>query len=378
MKIPLAWRNLTHQKRRLALSLAGIGFVVLLMFMEIGFQNGALDTEVIVYENFNADLVMLSSGRTPDYPQRFPRGRLAQARSSPAVASTTPLFMQSAATWKVPTTGDLRSIRAIGFDSRVEAIRAAGSLSQLLEQPGAVLFDRQARDVFGRPTAGAELEVGGRQVRIAGLFSMGVDLETDGNLLMDESTFFAIFGNTEAGTDPTSVDFGLIRLQPGSDAQAVLAQIREGLGEDVKVLTLDEYVASVKAYWQKSTPVGFLFQLGVMVGLLIGVIVCYQILFNDISANLMPFATLKGMGYHDRYLIKVVLQQAAILALLGFACGLVGAVALYHFLQWNTGLVMYLTVWRAVTILALTLTMCLIAGVVAVGKVLKADPADCF
>jgi putative ABC transport system permease protein len=378
MKIPLAWRTLTHNKRRLCLSLAGIGFVVLLMFMEVGFENGALDTELIVYRNFNADLVMISTARTPDYPQRFPRSRLSQANSCPAVSTVIPLYIQAAATWRVPGTGALRTIRVIGFDARTAALLVPRPVDQVLRQPGTALFDTRARDVYGRPTTGTVAEVGGRTVRIGGLFSMGIDLEADGNLLMDESTYFAVFGDASGGADPASVDFGLIQLKAGSDVQQALRQIRKDMGEDVRIMTLDDYVAFHKKYWQERTPVGFLFQMGVFVGLMIGVIVCYQILFTEISANLLPFATLKGMGYRNSYLIKVVLHQAAFLAIMGFLCGLIAAVLLYRFLEWGTGLVMLLTALRAANILILTLVMCLIAGVMAVGKVIKADPADCF
>lgn len=376
MKIPLAWRILTHNRRRLALSLAGVGFVVLLMFMEIGFNNGALDTQLIFYQQFNADLVMVSSGRTPDYPQHFPRERLYQALSCPAVKTVTPLYVHSAAVWVVPGTSEVRLIRVIGFDSRTEALRDFQSVNPALRQPGTALFDNRSRDVYGSSSPGTVVEVAGRTVQIIGQFSLGSDLETDGNLLVDQSTYFAIFGTSEDA--PNSVDYGLIQLQPGSDVAQALADIRKAVGEDVRLLPRNKYITSVKEYWQESTPMGFLFQMGVVVGMMIGVIVCYQILFTEISANLMPFATLKGMGYHNGYLVKVVLQQATFLALLGFVSGLLGAFVLYRFLEWSTGLVMYLTVLRAASILVLTQIMCLTAGIMALGKVIRADPADCF
>jgi putative ABC transport system permease protein len=375
MKIPLAWRTLTHNKRRLGLSLAGIGFVVLLMFMEVGFNHGALDTQIILYQKFNADLVMTSAARTPDYPQRFPRARLYQACSCPAVKSVIPLYIRSAATWVDPDTGAVHPIRVIGFDARTEALSDYQLPNPALRKPGTALFDIRSRDVYGRSAPGTIVPIGGRSVQLVGQFTLGSDLETDGNLLVDESTYFAIFGPED---DPASVDFGLIQLAPGSDTTQALADIRKVMGEGVRILPRNDFAASVKQYWQEYTPTGFLFQVGVFVGLIIGVIVCYQILFTEISANLMPFAVLKGMGYRNRFLIKVVLQQAAFLAIMGFLCGLLGAMLLYRFLEWGTGLVMLLPVLRAANILILTLAMCLIAGAMAIGKVIKADPADCF
>jgi putative ABC transport system permease protein len=114
------------------------------------------------------------------------------------------------------------------------------------------------------------------------------------------------------------------------------------------------------------------------VGFLIGMIVCYQILFTDISSNLLPFATLKAMGYRSGYLVKVVLEQATYLALLGFVLGLTGAWFLYWTMESQTGLTMALTPLRAATILMLTLVMCLVAGLMALYRVIRIDPADCF
>ena len=91
MKIPLAWRNLTHNKRRLCLSLAGIGFVVLLMFMEVGFENAA-SIPSSSFRNFNADLEMIRTAH-PDY-LRFPRRSAARPappqRCDPLISSPRP------------------------------------------------------------------------------------------------------------------------------------------------------------------------------------------------------------------------------------------------------------------------------------------------
>lgn len=376
MRIPLAWRNLMRHKRRLALSLLGISFVVLLMFMEIGFLNGTLDSELATYRNFNADLVMFNSARRVDYDSRFARGRLYAARSCPAVDSVLPFYVRNMS-WKIADTGELRGMRVFGFDSRDQALRAVSLEQQRpLWRTGTLLFDAKSRDVYGRTSPGTVVQMDGRSLEIVGHFELGVDLETDGNVVMDVETYFATYDSDSES--PTSVDFGLIRLRPGSDVPAALAQIRASMEDDVTVLTREELAESVKRYWTENTGIAFLFNLGVFLGLVIGVIVCYQILFTDISVNLKPFATLKGMGYHNTYLIKVVLQQAALLGLMGFGFGLAGALVLYRYLQWNTGLVMNLTPERAGSILLLTLAMCLLAGLFAVRKVIQADPADCF
>lgn len=380
MAVPIAWRNLTHNLRRLLLALAGIGFVVLLMFMEMGFSNGCFDTATHGYTLFNADLVIVNRISTPASPQRFLRERLYLARRSPAVTDVIAMYVQVGALWKIPAEMGLRRVRVFGYDARQRPFRPAEFAPRDdLRQPGAVLFDSRSRALLGKPAPGAVTELNGRTVHVVGLAPMGADLDTDGNLFLDQSTFFAIFGETARGRlTPLNVDFGLVQLRAGIDPSQAVEELRNLLPEDVRVLTLSDYCDDVQSYWSRNTAVGFLFNMGVVVGFVIGMIVCYQILFTDISSNLLPFATLKAMGYRTNYLVKVVLEQAAFLALLGFALGLIGASFLYWVMESQTGLTMALTPLRIGTILLLTLAMCLIAGLMALYKVIRIDPADCF
>jgi putative ABC transport system permease protein len=377
MTTPIAWRNLTHNLRRLMLSLAGIGFVVLLMFMEMGFSNGCFDTAAHSYTLFDADLVIINRISTPASSQRFMRERLYLARRSPAVADVIPMYVYVGALWKIPGDAGLRRVRVFGYDTRQRPFWPSEFAPRDdLRQPGAALFDSRSRALLGKPVPGTVTELNGRRIRIVGLAPMGADLDTDGNLFLDQSTFFAIFG--KSGLIPRNVDYGLIRLRAGVDPEQAVEELRKLLPDDVRVLTLSDYCDDVKMYWSRNTAVGFLFNMGVVVGFLIGMIVCYQILFTDISNNLLPFATLKAMGYRTGFLIKLVMEQATFLALLGFVLGLIGARFLYWVMESQTGLSMALTPYRIVTILLLTLVMCLVAGLMALYRVIRIDPADCF
>jgi putative ABC transport system permease protein len=110
----------------------------------------------------------------------------------------------------------------------------------------------------------------------------------------------------------------------------------------------------------------------------VGVIICYQILFTDVVDHLPQFATLKAIGYHGGFLVRVVLGESLCLALLGFVPGLGLSAVLYAMVDALTGLPMVLTVWRGGLVLALTVAMCLLSGLIAVRKVVAADPADVF
>ena len=96
------------------------------------------------------------------------------------------------------------------------------------------------------------------------------------------------------------------------------------------------------------------------------------------SLRLPEFATLKAMGYSDRYLAGVVLKQALLLAVVGFIPGVLLSGLMYLILGLVTGLPLLMTPPRAGTVLLLTILMCSASGVLTVRKLRSADPADLF
>src|SRR4029079_18572085 len=101
-RTPLAWRQLSHEKLRLMAAVAGITFAVILMLMQLGLSAALFDAAGIVYNHFNADLVIVS----PQFEyvtitKSFPRERLYQARAIEGVARVAPVYVSMGA-WKNP------------------------------------------------------------------------------------------------------------------------------------------------------------------------------------------------------------------------------------------------------------------------------------
>jgi putative ABC transport system permease protein len=118
--------------------------------------------------------------------------------------------------------------------------------------------------------------------------------------------------------------------------------------------------------------------MGAVMGFVVGVIICYQIIYSDIADHMAEFATLKAMGYSNTYFVRVVIQQALYLSILGFIPGVLISLGLYYVLAETTGLLMILNFRRALLVLVLTMTMCVVSGLLAMRKLVAADPAELF
>jgi putative ABC transport system permease protein len=147
---------------------------------------------------------------------------------------------------------------------------------------------------------------------------------------------------------------------------------------DVRILTRDEFVQHEVEYWSNSTPIGYVFGLGVAMGLAVGVIVVYQILFSDVQDHLKEYATLKAMGYSNLFLSRVVLNEAIMLAVIGFVPGILLSLLVYTQATEATNLPVEMTVERAVLVMVLTVAMCAGSGLLALRKLRSADPAEVF
>lgn len=378
----LAGQQLWREKGRLLVALAGTAFAVLLMFMQIGFMDALFRSAVALHRDLDAQIVMVH----PDYnllgyPTVFPRRRLLQARGFPGVTEVSAVYT-SLARWKNPWTGRTRDLFLLGIDPSSDLVRVPGVNRQreLLRRPNLVLFDALSRPEFGpvsRAIASGEnvvTEVSGRRVTVGGVFELGTTIGIDATLITSDLNFRRIVPQRAAG----AIGIGLVRLADGVDAEAVRGRMASALPDDVRVMTRREFIDQELSFWRTRTPIGFVFTFGVAMGVVVGAIIVYQILFADITDHLPEYATLAAMGYSSAYLAKVVLVEATLLGLLGYAPGLGIAAWLYRLAGQATRLPMVLTCDRALLVVGLTLLMCWGSGLIALRRLSRARPADAF
>src|SRR6516225_2261332 len=325
-RIPLAWLQLTRETRRFLAALAGISFAVVLMLMQLGFEDALLSSVILFHTHLVGDLVLIN----PQYqniisPKSFTERRIYQALGVAGVESVEPVYVMEAP-FKNPFNGTERNIFVIGFNPHSALLTAPGVAENLekIRIEGQILFDSIRRPEFG-PVAElfAEkgpvgVEVNGRHADIVGLLQLGTSFGVDGNLVMSDETFLRLARTRDRGI----INIGVINLKPGADPERVRKEIARILPPDVRVLSHAEFADLEMRFWVNNTPIGFVFQLGVLMGVFVGCIIVYQILYSDVTDHLPEYATLKAMGYPDRFLFKLVMQESMILSVFGFVPGI--------------------------------------------------------
>lgn len=381
-KIPLAWLQLKRERTRLAVALAGIAFADILMFMQLGFQDSLYFSNVRLHSSLNADIVILNYQSNALLTMKnFSERRLYKALDLPAVQSVNPLYIDYT-TWKNPVTGRPRNILVIGINPENNPLNLPGVQENLdkIKQPDIVLYDRSSRKEYGPIVAEFEqgkpviTEVRRRRIKVGGLFTLGTSFGADGNLITSDLNLLRIFPHRQLGL----IDIGLIRLKPGADTQVTAENLKKYLFRDVKVFTKQEFIDFERNFWASSTAIGFIFTLGTIMGFIVGTVIVYQILYTEVADHLAEYATLKAIGYTHNYLLIVILQEAFILAFLGYLPGLAITIFLYDQAQKATLLPIFMSLDRIAMVLILTIIMCFISGIIAVRKLRSADPADIF
>ena len=381
-KIPLSWLQLTREKTRLAVALAGIAFADILMFMQLGFRDALYYSNVRFHSSLQGDIVLINSQSSAVLAMRsFSQRRLYKALDLPAVQSVHPIYLDYTV-WKNPVTGRPRSILIFGMNPENNLVNLPGVQENLdkLKLPDVVLFDRSSRVEYGPIAANYEegktviAEVRRRRIKVGGLFTLGASFGADGNLITSDINFLRIFNNRQPGL----IDIGLIRLKPGADVKVVVQELQNYLPNEVNVLTKQEFIDFERNYWANSTAIGFIFTLGTVMGFIVGTVIVYQILYTEVADHLAEYATLKAIGYTQNYLLTVILQEALLLAVLGYFPGIIFALFMYKTAREATLLPVFMSFDRAVMVLILTMIMCIISGAIAVRKLRSADPADIF
>jgi putative ABC transport system permease protein len=394
---PLGWAQLSHQKARLLVAMTGVAFSNILIFTQLGLRALLFDGVTLVPENLAGDLFLVSAYAPTISFGSFSRVYLYQADAVTGVVAANPLYISSAE-WVNPE--DLRNPSAAGTEEasseidffpstvRILAFNPARPVLNmpevnqqldLLHAPGSVLFDRLSQDQLGpvpellNQQGVVSTVMSKRRTYVVGLFSLGSTMFDKGHVIMSDWNLAQRNGQETL----QQVNVGSLFLETGADLETVRTRLQDALPPAVKVMTREELMQSEQAF-RSSFPEGKILNFGAAIGFVVGVVIVYQVLYTDVSDHLPEYATLKAMGYSDVSLLVVVLQEAVVLAVLGFVPGYITSYWMYGLLTYLTKIPLTMRVGIALQVFILTLVMCVISGAIAMNKLRSADPADVF
>lgn len=381
-RLPIGWLQLTHSRGRFIAAVAGVAFANLLVFMQLGIMGALNNSTVAPYAMLEADIILSSQdGDTLTDGGHIPRARMFQALGVAGVSDATPLFVGN-----LPFTlddGSTVSLLSFGIDASKPAYTAADIAAQVgrLSVENTVLLDEGTR---GLPASVIEalktggrftFETGGNTFTAIGTMDVGGGFLADGMIIMSDQTFLRAFPNRSSAA-PNHI---MIRTDDGVATDTVIARLNAALPLDnLRVQSMAGSAANDLAYMSTERPTGIIFGFGVFMGILVGLVIVYQVLSTDVADHLGEYATFKAMGYGHPFFLGIIFEEAIILAVLGFIPGFVASAGLYTMLVSVTGLPVEMDASRAILVFIGTLVACNLSGAIATRRLANADPADLF
>lgn len=380
-RLPIGWLQLTHSRTRFAAALAGVAFANVLVFVQLGIMNSMATATLKPYGFFRADIMISASdANSMTEGGNVARQWLFQALAAPEVIAGTGLFVGTV-NWARPD--KTLGLTTYGIDPTqrdfLSPDMAAKAVTLQLQDAG--ILDRFSRGLPRdeaaaiRPQTPLSFEVSGKTLTLYDTFAGGGGFGGDGYMMVSDQSFLTLFPERSSAAP----DHILLKLAPGAEAERVATALRDLISD--KSLRIRSYVqagAEDLKYQQTKRPTGIIFGFGVIIGVLVGIVIVYQVLSTDVADHLSEYATFKAMGYGQPFFFGIVLEEALILAILGFIPGFAVASALLAGMAKATTLPLAMTSAMAVTVFLGTLGACALSGVIATRRLASADPADLF
>ncbi len=373
-RTPIARLTVLHNKARFAAVVAGVGCSILLLFLQLGFYDVIGRAADLTWELFDFDAAVVSrkylflNDAGPVPPQR-----LGQVLGAPGVADAAPINFEMAE-WRRPGDPEVAWTLLIGVRP-ADGFFADPQLSEatrLLSGERTILADRLGKVFPPEPAPGTATELDETLVRIAAYYSHGVGFYRAVAITSD-LTWAEIIG-----TRPDYTNIVLVRFDGGMEADAAAAALAAELPEDVEVLTRAEILQIERVGWRSGKPTGLMFTFGAALAFLVGAVILYQVLQSEVTRQLRELATMEALGFGPRQVRRVVIEEGVLYAVAGYLPAAVGAWAIYRYLASSTRMPLVMTPERLLFVLLLAGVMCSVAGVMALRRLRKADPADLF
>lgn len=380
-RLPIGWLQLTHNRTRFAAALAGVAFANVLVFVQLGIMNSMAAATLRPYQFFRAD-IMISAADANSLTDggNVARQWLLQAMADPDVVDGASLFIANVPWDRGDKDISLTTFGVNPVKTDFLAPEIAADLALLQVQDAAIL-DRLARGLPRaeaaaiRPQSPLSFETEGRTLTAYTTFAGGGGFGGDGYMMVSDQTFLSLF----PARSSAAPDHILLSVRPGAQAETVIARLKDLISDPaLRIRTFAQAGQDDLRYQQTRRPTGIIFGFGVLIGVLVGLVIVYQVLSTDVADHLREYATFKAMGYGPRFFLGIVLEEALVLGIMGFVPGLIVGTAILTLMGSITTLPLAMTPSMAISVFGGTLVFSALSGAIATRRLAAADPADLF
>ncbi|MGH9765707.1 MAG: ABC transporter permease [Blastocatellia bacterium] len=368
----LAWRNLSHDRLRLFVTVVGIAFAVFLMVFQGSLLTGFIRTASKGIDLTDGDIWITARGvdcfefATP-VPERFRD----IAMGVPGVGGVYRMAIGFTVLQK--PTGAQQMVLLVGAEDGVGRGFPIPYLNQRSEvvMDESLVIDQSNMQSLGITLTPVSTEVGFRRARTVRI------IDNFGSFF---GTPYVFTGYRDAvrylQLGPEQTFFLVVRVTPGADVLAVKRELQAELPE-VDVRTREEFSHRAELFWVLKTGAGGALLTAALLGFLVGLVVVSQNIYATTMENIEEFATLKAMGAPRRFVQRIVLTQGLLSGAAGSIVGLSATLpsvnAVKSGIPW-----IYMPWWLATGMIAVGLGMCALASLVSVRKAVSVDPARVF
>jgi len=372
--VHLATKILLDDKTRFLTTVSGVAFAVMLVIVQVGVFLGMLESASITIDRLDADL-WVSAKNTPniDFANTFPELYVQRVRSAAGVERADNLIV-----WFVTValpSGAKEAVIVYGLEDFTRWAlpwKVVSGDPRDLRRGRYVMIDESATRRFGAFAVGDYREFLGLRLKIIGRTREARSFTTNPIAFLDYRVAQAI-----APLDlRRRTTYILVKLAPGADAEVVRAEIRRKLPHN-DVRTKGEWAERSRSYWVENTGLGLSMFMTVFLGCLVGVVVVAQTSYTATIEHFKEFATVKAIGGRNADVYRIIAQQAAISAVVGFVVGAGLAFAVRPLLA-RMDLKLIIPSAVVVEVFLGTVALCLGASLISFRKIAGLDPAVVF
>jgi putative ABC transport system permease protein len=371
--LKLAARNLFQDRLRFVATVIGIVFSIVLVTLQLGLFLSFERMVTTMIDHAPADFWIVPLGtKCFEDPSFLDASDEARILSVAGVSDATPVVI-GFTPWSVPG-GGTTPVFVVGSSEGPTGLRpwdiVAGDLAAL-SRPNAVAVDQTYIGRLGVSDIGQSTDIRDQKA-LVGAMTKGIRSFTTTPYV------FAALGQAEAyiGTPPNRISYLLVRTSPGADTarigRALLARL-----SGVEVLTPEAFSARSRAFWLFGTGAGAALFSGALLGAIVGTVIVAQTLYSSTKDHLNEFATLRAIGSSSTYILKVIVTQALLSAIIGFSLA-AGIGLIIVEATANSALPIVMTPALTACLFLLTVVMCIASAMAAIIQVVRIDPVMVF